>query len=1053
MSSDNKLNVASIADLANPTILGGDPFGNRDDVVLRGDFALAVNNDFEVFDLSDPSNPFETADVDSDFVGGPVDLAVHGNLALLASELFFGPDQSPFVSIVDIQSPANPVFRINLGFGEDEEVEFTGVAEDDNFVYATGVVGGGHNGVTGDSKLHIGQYLALEDTAGMPPAVSINSPAPGTTVTGGSRLLIDVSASDDVGVVAVGFVVDGQTIFTDTTEPYRFNLAVPAGVTSVVIGARAIDLGGNIGVAPDVLVNVEADELTTLSGRVLEPTGGVPVAGATVTALGEFSALTLPDGTFTIGNVPTVPGDLRVFASGDVGGEILTAASARVAPIPGGITDAGDILLGRVNEPQLFYPGPKFVTAGSNTDTGMAAGDLNGDNVVDLVVGHQFLNFVSVLFGTGDGTYGPPQTLTVGDEFFSNGRDVALADMNGDGALDLITANEVLDSTFGNTLSNNISVRLGSGDGGFQGETRYLIGDTDRVPGPVIAVADLNGDNAPDVVTVNQDSGDLSVLLGNGDGTLQLELRVALSADPRALIAADLNNDSAPDLITTNRISNSEGDLSILLGNGDGSFQAEQHFDAGGEPRSVRVGDFNADGAADLVTTDVSTDDLAILLGNGDGTFQPKQVVALGEFFEVCAVADVNGDGNLDVVVDRLGFRPEFTVFLGNGDGTFQDQLGFETGDVGVELAVADTNLDGVLDIITTDGATGGQVNIGNNDGTFASAIRVSVETPSGQIVEDSKLVDLNGDTFIDIVTANRRFTGVGSASIALANGDGTFQPAQIITLDGQMGAVEVAALNGDTALDIVAGPVLAGSANISVILGNGDGTFQPPQSQGITDTLAALADVNGDSNLDIVTGASVALGNGDGTFQSAIPLPAGSYGAADAVADFNGDGLADIVTAATSSSDAPALLLGNGDGSFQAPQFLGIDEAIAVGIGQINADSFLDVATVEGGFSSGEVVVLLGNGDGTFQPEQRFEVGDDPVDLTLSDVDGDGKLDIVTSNKRPSQVSVLLGNGDGTFQPQLGFAANSGPVAVVDMTGDTLPDIVTGAAVILPRQ
>ena len=1049
------VDVVSIADPANPVLLGSTFAGaNLADVVLQEDFALLANasGNLDVLDLSDPANPFTSGQVNNSFVAEPQDISVSGNYAVLASEFF--PPKLPFISILDVQTAGNPIFRVNLAFEGDPEMDFKGVATDSNYMYLTGVLESSSvlNGVTGDSILLIGQYLARQDTGSIPPTVEITSPLSGTMVTEESRLLVTVQATDDVDVAAVAFVVDGQTVFTDTTFPFQFNVAVPSGVTSMLIGARAIDLGGNIGVAPDVLLDVETDELTTLSGRVLEPAGGVPVAGATVTALGEFSAVTLPDGTFTIGNVSTVAGDLRAFASGDVGGEILTAASARVAPVPGGITDAGDILLGTVNEPQLSYPSPKFVVAESNTLAGMAAGDLNGDNVVDLVVGHEFLNFVSVLFGTGDGTYGPVQTLTVGDEFFSEGRDVALADMNGDGALDLVTANEVLDSPFGATVSNNISVRLGSGDGEFQGESRYPIGNTDRVVGPVIALADLNGDGALDVATVNRNSNDLSVLLGNGDGTLQLEQRVALTGDPRpvSLIAADLNNDAAPDLIATKGLSNPQGDLSILFGNGDGSFQAEQHFDAGGEARSVRAGDFNADGAVDLVTTDVSTKDLAVLLGNGDGTFQPKQVVAPAEFFRVCAVTDVNGDDNLDIVVDRFGFNPEFLVFLGNGDGTFQDQPGFDTGDSGVELAVADTNLDGVLDIITTDGATGGQVNIGNNDGTFVGAQRVLMG--AGENPRDSAIADFNADGFADLVTANA--SGTGSVSIALANPDGTFQPEQKIALSGPMDSVEVADVNGDLALDIVTGPPSAGGTSITLIPGNGDGTFQLPQLVGVTDTLSVLANVNGDSNLDIVTGTSVALGNGDGTFQPATPLPAGSYGEPDAVADLNGDGLADIVTAATSSSDDPALLLGNGDGSFQAPLFLGIDEAIAVGIGQINSDSFLDVATMEGGFSSGEVVVLLGNGDGTFQPEQRFAVGDDPVDLTLTDVDGDGNLDIVTSNNRPDQVSVLLGNGDGTFQPQFGFAASSGPVAVVDMTGDTLPDIVTGrTVVILPRQ
>src|SRR5207245_7575418 len=147
------------------------------------------------------------------------------------------------------------------------------------------------------------QYLASDDTAGIPPTVHLTSPAPGETVVEGATLALAAEATDDVAVAAVTFLVNGEVVATATTAPYQATVTVPVGATSLTLGATASDLGSNTGTAAEVVVSVIPDPKTTAAGRVVDK-GGTPVAGATVACL-EVSGLTGAAGTFALPDVPT----------------------------------------------------------------------------------------------------------------------------------------------------------------------------------------------------------------------------------------------------------------------------------------------------------------------------------------------------------------------------------------------------------------------------------------------------------------------------------------------------------------------------------------------------------------------------------------------------------------------------------------------------------------------------------------------------------------------------------------------------------------------------
>jgi len=199
---------------------------------------------------------------------------------------------------------------------------------------------------------------------------------------------------------------------------------------------------------------------------------------------------------------------------------------------------------------------------------------------------------------------------------------VSIGDFNGDGAPDLVVAN---------SATNDVSVLLGTGDGTFLGEQRFNAG----VQPAFVSIGDLNDDGILDLAVANRGSvgsgafDGVSILLGNGDGTFQNRKGVNAGASPIALSIGDLDGDGTPDLVVANLNSD---DVSVLIGKGDGTFHAEGHFSVGDSPVALSIDDMNGDEALDLVVASSATDTIGVLLGNGDGTFQPMISVTVGGY-------------------------------------------------------------------------------------------------------------------------------------------------------------------------------------------------------------------------------------------------------------------------------------------------------------------------------------------------------------------------------------------------------------------------------------
>jgi hypothetical protein len=385
------------------------------------------------------------------------------------------------------------------------------------------------------------------------------------------------------------------------------------------------------------------------------------------------------------------------------------ASPAGAAAQPGAATQKGVSFAKAVN----------YNSGGGGADS-VAVADVNGDGIPDLIVvnwdqsdGGE-VGGVGVLLGNGDGTFQPSVTYTSGG--FSP-YSVAVADVNHDGKADIVVAN-----FFVNDYSNvgALSVLLGSGDGTFQAPVSYSSGGYGATS---VAIGDVNGDGNPDLVVANSDSS-VSVLLGNGDGTFQAP--VSYSSDgygATSVAIGDVNGDGNPDLVVAKTCQSEEcdnGAVSVLLGNGDGTFQSAGAYSTGGfRANSVAIGDVNSDGKPDLaVVSQCATDTncnfgvVGVLLGNGDGTFQPVVTYgSRGYDAESVVIGDVNGDGNADLVavnycnkLNRNGSCAAggvVSVLIGNGDGTFRAAVAYNSGGHwSKSVALMDVNGDGKPDLL-----------------------------------------------------------------------------------------------------------------------------------------------------------------------------------------------------------------------------------------------------------------------------------------------------------------------------------------------------------------
>jgi hypothetical protein len=332
----------------------------------------------------------------------------------------------------------------------------------------------------------------------------------------------------------------------------------------------------------------------------------------------------------------------------------------------------------------------------------IAAGDFAHTGIPGLaVVGVEESALVHAL-GKGNGRFG---------RWSNNGGTgdapnfVTFADVDLDGNLDAVTTDG--DEPY-------VVVAFGDGKGNFNRGVGPRTGrgyDTQEV-----AVADLNGDGIPDLVGTSSgvagNPGNIFILLGKGNRHFAKAVNISSGGhSPNGIAVGDLNHDGIPDLVVANSHSTGGyGNVAVLLGKGDGTFDKPVRYKAGIAPWQVVLGDFNGDGNLDMAVVPIDGENkIYVLLGNGDGTFGKAEAYRSGMFPESIAVADFNGDGILDLAVANVtGPKPShISILLGNGDGTFQPPIAFPVGINPASLITADFNHDGKPDLAALTGYSG----------------------------------------------------------------------------------------------------------------------------------------------------------------------------------------------------------------------------------------------------------------------------------------------------------------------------------------------------------
>ncbi len=343
----------------------------------------------------------------------------------------------------------------------------------------------------------------------------------------------------------------------------------------------------------------------------------------------------------------------------------------------------------------------------------------------------------------------------------------------------------------------------------FAAATNYV------VPGaPVgISVADLNHDNWPDVVTVNQSGSSISVLLGLGGGAFQALTNYPVASNPVFVTVGDFDTNGQPDVVTAN-YAPYDGTVSVLSGTGDGTFFPATNWPAGRSAKAIAVADFNQDHNPDLAVVNTAGNQVLLLLGNGHGAFpNPITNSMPGGTLTFVISGDFNGDGLPDLAV-TCGYSSSIFVMLGKGDGTFGAVSNYPaTSGIGgavdlLAVAGGDFNNDGKLDLVTANYGGSSTFLKGKGDGSFLATATNNVGNSPWAIA----VGDFNGDGNLDFVTAN---TSSKSVTLRLGNGDGTFSTNIFLNVGGTQRYVAVADVNGDGRPDILTANYAANSVSV----------------------------------------------------------------------------------------------------------------------------------------------------------------------------------------------------------------------------------------------
>jgi hypothetical protein len=707
-----------------------------------------------------------------------------------------------------------------------------------------------------------------------------------------------------------------------------------------------------------------------------------------------------------------IPGSIGALA-GDFNGDGQPDV-VYLNALPGslGVDAKVTVLLSQGANPPISVSSAPFPCPGSGQGISMTTADLNKDNRLDLILACP-TGYVAVLLGNGDGSFSNPVFYAV----FGAQTLASPVDLNGDGFLDVA----VTSATSSGAVSVVVLLNQGSANPGVLLAPKSYIVSTAASFFPAIGTGDFNGDGRQDFIVGNSTSK-LSVLYGNGDGTLQPPQTASTGG---VFATGDFNHDGITDVacVVTDPQDIQPTTLQVLLGSPAGQFTIGPTlalFPESNYSALIPAGTTHSSNSVDLA---VVGDITSILLGDGKGGF------ILGQSYGITGTAlgsQTDTTGNTSLI---YATSSDLYTIPGNGDGTFRAPLAYFMGPLGFASGLnpgfitADINGDGLTDLLFVDSSGILKSALSRGDGTFSLAGEAASNN-RGFLVAGDFNRDGKTDVAAILLGSGNGHGGVLQDSevfVYNGNGDGTFQPASAPLDLHVVGALQAVVddFNGDSLPDIVlsysnqdSGSQLFGSGLV-LLFGKGDGTFAAPvvlpQTLLLGEPELVSLDLNNDGKPDIVWNDTVFYGNGDGTFRQ-LPLP--SPGAPLTLGDLNGDGIPDFAVA--------SVYAGNGDGTFHATPFY---------TAALPANSMVD----------SDIIADL-NGDGTPDLLLQYHSYSDGLDhLSLSF--GDGKGNFVLDNN-----TYLLGQQSSNLFPAFGSLARLNDRSPLPL-GDSTPDFISSFA------
>lgn len=666
----------------------------------------------------------------------------------------------------------------------------------------------------------------------------------------------------------------------------------------------------------------------------------------------------------------------------------------------------------------------------------VAVGDLNNDGKRDVVTANFGSNDISVLLGTGTGSF----QAAINNPADMRPTFVALKDFSSDGVLDVVVLNPTI---------SKITILIGNGNGNFTQLAQYSIYNPLNVQ-----TSDVNNDGKWDLVVIAGDGvvGKVSVYLGIGNGTFSAPIDTELpNGISSSLAVGDFNGDGFTD-VAANLTGGRQG-IRIWNGNGSGAFTLGWTTNQGAG--FIYSGNFNGDNKTDLVLIDTG---MRVFAGIGNGSFQMLQQYSVGEVATFAAIADINNDG-LDDVISSDFASNEMSILVATGNGTFSSTLNQSTSGEPTGIVVADFNGDNKPDVVTSSMRNDLiMLTLGRGDGTFIAPVNYPIFANS--FPNSAAIADINADGKDDVIVANSQGWGL---SVFLRIGNFKFASQLKLLESTYVYFVTIADFNRDSKVDIFA----VGGTVGTMLFGNGTGGFTVAGSFSVLPSGGAAvhvgsADFNADGKLDIVVadrdGGRIVVfnGNGDGTFGS-TPVTYDFGGPTPkrvAIGDLNNDSKPDLVIALDTGSTIfgrVQVRLNQANGTFPT----GSDYIVGVSIhpssviaSDLNGDGNLDfaVTTETDATLAGQVRVYAGNGSGTFTGPSSFNVsGVNPYDLVAKDFNLDGKIDIAAVNYSSEDVSVFAGTGGGGFSLTQSISTGEQPrtITVGNLNADSSPDLV----------